>query len=50
MVYTKRLFIEITTIEQIEVDKVYLALTRNIPKSFIKIFDIKEEFTFRDVK
>lgn len=50
MVHTKRYFIEITTLDKIETDKVYLSLSRNFKESFIKIFEINDEYTFRDVR
>lgn len=50
MTYTKKYFIEITTLEKINTDKVYLALSRNFDNSFIKLFEIADEYTFRDVK
>jgi hypothetical protein len=50
MVSTKRLFIEITTLEPIEVDRVYLSLSKNFEKSFIEIFEVKDSYTYKDVR
>lgn len=50
MVYTKKLFFEITTLEPIETSKVYLVLSKNFQQSFIKIFEINDEPKFRSVK
>ena len=50
MVYTKRYFIEITTLEPISTNRVYLSLSKNFVESFIKIFGVEDDFTYRDFK
>lgn len=50
MVYLKRYFIEITTLEPITTDKVYLSLSENFKQSFIEIFAVEDSFTYRSVK
>jgi hypothetical protein len=50
MTYAKKYFIEITALDKISTDKVYLALSKNFEKSFIKLFEIADEYTFKDVK
>jgi len=50
MVYTKRYFIEITTLNQMSDDLVYLSLDKNIKDSFITIYKIESEYTYRGVK
>ena len=49
MVYTKMFFIEITTLEQISNDRVFLSIKRNIPDSFVKLFSA-ENILIKDVK
>jgi hypothetical protein len=50
MVSTKRLFIEITTLEPIDTGKVYQSLSKNFEKSFIEIFEVKESYTYKDIR
>jgi len=51
MVYTKKYFVEITTLEPTTDDLVYLSLTKNIPNSFIQIFVADERLNYiKDVK
>jgi hypothetical protein len=50
MVYTYRYFIEITTLNPMKSDLVFLSLERNIQKSFIKMYKIDEEISYRGVK
>jgi hypothetical protein len=49
MVYTKKMFIEITTLEPIKIEKIYLSLSRNIPQSHISIYEATECLV-KDVK
>lgn len=39
---TKRMYIEITTLDEISYDRIYKILKTNIPKSFIKMFKAEE--------
>ena len=48
MVHTKKLFIEITTIDKISNDLIFLALKKNIQNSYIKIFSA-EQILLKDV-
>ena len=50
MVYTKRYFIEITTLETVSTEKVFLSLSKNITQSCIKIFEVYDDFSYGDVK
>lgn len=49
MVYTKKLYLEITSIDRVTDDKIYLSLKKNIPDSFIKMYIVKQ-MTRADVK
>ena len=48
MVYTKKLFIEITTLKKINKDIIYLSLKKNIPESHISIYSA-ERIELRDI-
>jgi hypothetical protein len=50
MVYTKKLFVEITTLDPISTDIIYLSLSKNIKNSFIQIFVASEINAIKDVK
>lgn len=49
MVHTIKLFVEITTLEPTTVERIYLSLSKNIPQSFIKIYEAGE-CLMKDVK
>lgn len=48
MVTTKRMFLEITTIEPIDDELIYKVLHKTFDQSFIKIYAIKQ-ITYKDV-
>jgi len=49
MVYTKKYFIEITTLEPVSNDRIFLSLKRNIKNSYIKLYSA-ENVLVKDVK
>jgi len=48
MVYTKKMFLEITTLQPIKDEQIYEALHKNIDKSYIKIYSVGQ-VTYKDV-
>ena len=42
MVYTKKLFVQITSIDKVTDSLIYHSLKKNLPKSFIKIYKSEE--------
>ena len=50
MPYTEKYYIEITTLDKMKRDRVFLILKKNIPQSFIKMYKVKAKPELSDIE